>query len=115
MGLLLSKNVLARKNTIEKGGFNYPWCVTMRGRNVYIRRVDENGNEYGDGVQNHMENMYSSYRSGQGWTFYFVIDDSKPETDKYHMASIAVSKNKLFLLHQCLMMVIDKWIGMTYQ
>lgn len=92
------QNVLARKNTLANGSFNFPWCVTMRGRSVYIRRVDENGDEYGGNILNHMENMYSSYRNNQGWTFYFVIDDSKGIDNKYHIASIAVSKNNLFFV-----------------
>jgi len=90
------QNLLSRKNTIENSDFNHPWCVTMRGRDVYVRRVDENGNEYGDKIMNHMENMYSSYRNAQGWTFYFVIDDSKPISDKYHIASIGVTRNNIY-------------------
>jgi hypothetical protein len=94
------QNVNARAQTIaDKTKFGYPWCVTMRGRNVFIRKVDENGNEYGSKMQSHTENQYSSYRGGNnGWTFYFVIDDSKPIQHKYHMASIAVSKNNLYFV-----------------
>jgi hypothetical protein len=87
-------NVNARNNTKLNKYFNYPWCVTMRGSGAQVRKVDEEGNET-DFVYNQGTNLYSSYRKNP-WTFYFVIDDSKPAEHKYHMASIAKALNGVY-------------------
>jgi hypothetical protein len=85
-------NVSARAQTImEMKTFAIPWCITCRGRDLPVRRVDENGNEYGEMIVNQVGNLYTYYRGTEKLTFYFIIDDNKPITDQYHISSLGVT------------------------
>lgn len=54
-------------------GSNFPWCVTWR--------QDQN-----------RTNMWGNYRS-QGRSFYFVIDESKPTSDRYYLSALQRDTN----------------------
>jgi hypothetical protein len=85
------QNISARAQTIEgRRQFATPWCITCRGNHLPVRKVDENGNEYGDRVGGQVGNLYTYYRDENKLTFYFIIDDNRPITDPYHIASLGV-------------------------
>jgi len=74
----------------------YPWCITHRKKDSRFYYIDDEGNEYAQFPRNQMTNQYSHYRN-QGYTFYFLIDDSKNPLDQYYIVSIAVNKNGIIL------------------
>lgn len=88
------------KNFLENNGrgMQPPWCVTWRGRDIKEYRTDENGKRIGAPLFSHQGNMYRSYRVGEKRTFYFVIDDSRPDTDQYHMSALQIEKNGTYRL-----------------
>jgi hypothetical protein len=83
-------------------GDSLPWCVTMRGSNVYIYKIDEDGNIDDKKTPGylHFNNQYFSYRNTHKYTFYFVIDDSKQKDDPYHISSLAVRLGNYILTSQ---------------
>lgn len=88
------------KNYIEKDGrgINNPWCVTWRGNDVKEYKTDEQGNPIGAPLFSHSGNMYRNYRVNESRTFYFVIDESRPEDDKYHMSALQIQNNGTYRL-----------------
>ena len=67
---------------------NNPWCVTWRGRDFSeYPEYDENNVGIGRPLLTHGGNLYGSYRR-EGRTFFFVIDDNRPELDKYHFSAL---------------------------
>ena len=89
-----------KKNWLENNGrgVNSPWCVTWRGGDVKEYREDENGNPIGAPIFSHGGNMYSTYRTNYNRTFYFVIDESKSDTDKYHMSALQIDNYGRYIL-----------------
>lgn len=77
---------------------NSPWCVTWRGRDVKEYKTDENGKRIGAPLFSHQGNMYRSYRVSEKRTFYFVIDESKPNTDQYHLSALQIERNGTYRL-----------------
>lgn len=73
-----------------------PWCITQRGQDVKMYRLDENGKKFGESIGTHYGNLYGTYRNENkyyGYTFYFIIDDSKPTDHRYHISSLGVKKD----------------------
>lgn len=89
-----------KKNWLENNGrgVNSPWCVTWRGGDVSEYREDENGNPIGSPLFSHGGNMYSNYRTNYNRTFYFVIDESKSDTDKYYMSALQIDNYGRYIL-----------------
>jgi hypothetical protein len=77
---------------------NSPWCVTWRGQSVAEYMKDENGKNIGAPLFSHYGNMYRNYRTNHDRTFYFVIDESRPEEDRYHMSALQVTSNFRYIL-----------------
>jgi hypothetical protein len=71
------------------GPMNLPWCVTARGSGTPVyENYDENG-PIGDPIFKFAyDSMYGNYRNYHKRTFYFIIDESKPETNKWHIAAL---------------------------
>lgn len=84
-----------------KGGMiiRSPWCVTWRGQSVQEFPEDENGQRIpgSSPLFSHGENLYGYYRKEQGYTFYFIIDESKDTEDKYHLSSLVATKTGFIL------------------
>ena len=97
----------------SKGKTTYPWCVTHRSPGTAFYYIDDEGNET-DRKFHHPQitNMYSYYR-GQGYTFYFLIDDSKSPLDQYYITSIAINKNGT-ILYTCHLNDINSYVNWTY-
>lgn len=89
-----------KKNYIEKNGvgINAPWCVTWRGSDVEEYKEDENGKSYGPPLFTHHSNMYGTYRNIHHRTFYFIIDENKPQSDKYYMSALQIEKRGSYVL-----------------
>lgn len=91
-----------RKNHEDKPNtgnrINAPWCVTWRGHDVKEYPEDENGKQYGAPLFSHSGNMYGHYRKNNNRTFYFVIDESKSQTDKYYMSALQIDNNGTYVL-----------------
>ena len=90
----------ARKDFIEKKSrYNPPWCVTGRGSKVaeYVE-YEENGQMVKYPLHTQYSNQYINYRRNQGRTFYFVIDENKLPSDRYHLSALQVDKYGSFIL-----------------
>lgn len=76
------------------------WCVTHRGDGVVQYEINEYGERIGNRrLYTHGANQYNGYRRrDNSSTFYFVIDENKPEEDKYYFGAILVRKDGSILL-----------------
>ncbi len=93
--------VLHKKSYLQNVGksiVNAPWCVTWRGSQVTEYREDENGKPYGAPLFSHGSNMYGSYRKNSHRTFYFIIDENRDVSDKYHMGALQIVNNGTYIL-----------------
>lgn len=74
---------------------NSPWCVTWR-EGVRETVEDENGVAIADPIIQY-DNRYRTYRM-DGRTFYFVIDEARSVTDRYHMSALQAIKGGGYIL-----------------
>lgn len=90
----------ARRDFLEsRKRHNPPWCVTGRGSRVaeYVE-YEENGQPTRQLLHTQYSNQYVNYRRNQKRTFYFVIDENKPTSDKYYVSALQIDSYGQFIL-----------------
>lgn len=88
-----------KKNKIlgaPDGDMNSPWCITARGSGTKeYESYDENGPVGNVVFSFAYGSLYSNYRN-QGSTFYFIIDETKQDTNKFHMSALQIKRDGKF-------------------
>jgi hypothetical protein len=90
----------ARRDFLENRiRHNPPWCVTGRGSKVaeYVE-YEENGQPTRQLLHTQYSNQYINYRKNQRRTFYFVIDENKPTSDRYYVSALQIDNYGQFIL-----------------
>lgn len=89
-------------NCTQLGVSSTSWCVTHRGNDIVEYKIDEEGNRINTPspiLYRHYANLYNSYRKNRtdNYTFYFIINETKPITDENYFGAIIVNRSGNFL------------------